>query len=232
MLDANVEGEKVSITGKSIDTQTAEVILIGTGGAGRGETLATAGRAVIGAITGSRVGGDSGRVAGGVAGGVLGGSAGNTLTQQTAKVVRKAIEQMVEELPARSSTKQNCLFIKLMFKEVEMEKNNTVLGIDQNIEALLCYVLGWITGIVFLLLEKENLFVRFHAMQSLVVFLGLFVLSFVVGVIPVLGLLTPIIFLLTIVLWIMMMIKSFQGEMYKLPWAGDFAEKQIFQKSE
>ncbi|HKL83336.1 MAG TPA: DUF4870 domain-containing protein [Desulfobacter sp.] len=113
-----------------------------------------------------------------------------------------------------------------------MKKNNTVLGIDQNIEALLCYVLGWITGIVFLLLEKENLFVRFHAMQSLVVFLALFVLSLVLGAIPVLGLLTPIIFLLTIVLWIIMMIKSFQGEMYKLPWAGDFAEKQVFQKSE
>ncbi len=62
--------------------------------------------------------------------------------------------------------------------------------------------------------------------------IALFVLSLVLGAIPVLGLLTPIILLLTIVLWIMMMIKSFQGKMYKLPWAGDFAEKQVFQKSE
>ncbi|MGM0669612.1 MAG: hypothetical protein ACQET1_07825 [Gemmatimonadota bacterium] len=61
--------------------------------------------------------------------------------------------------------------------------------------------------------------------------IALFVLSLVLGAIPVLGLLTPIILLLTIVLWIMM-IKSFQGKMYKLPWAGDFAEKQVFQKSE
>ncbi|MFO7816614.1 MAG: DUF4870 domain-containing protein [Desulfovibrionales bacterium] len=104
---------------------------------------------------------------------------------------------------------------------------NTVLGIDENIEALLCYVLGWLTGIVFLLLEKENQFVRFHAMQSLVVFLGLFVLSFVLGWIPIIGFLTFIIFPLGVILWILLMIKAFQGEKYKLPWAGDFAEKQV-----
>jgi len=108
---------------------------------------------------------------------------------------------------------------------------NTVLGIDENIEALLCYVLGWLTGIVFLLVEKENQFVRFHAMQSLVVFLGLFVLSFVLGWIPIIGFLTVIIFPLGVILWILLMIKAFQGEKYKLPWAGDFAEKQVAGKS-
>ncbi len=108
---------------------------------------------------------------------------------------------------------------------------NTVLGIDENIEALLCYVLGWLTGILFLVLEKENQFVRFHAMQSLVVFLGLFVLSFVLGWIPIIGFLTVIIFPLGVVLWILLMIKAFQGEKYKLPWAGDFAEKQVDGKS-
>ncbi len=112
-----------------------------------------------------------------------------------------------------------------------MEKNKTALGIDENIEALLCYILGWLTGIVFLLLEKENLFVRFHAMQSLAVFLALFILSIVVGWIPVLGLLTPLIFVLAVILWILLMLKAFQGERYKLPWAGDFAENQIFKKS-
>ncbi|MBS3756858.1 MAG: DUF4870 domain-containing protein [Desulfobacterales bacterium] len=109
-----------------------------------------------------------------------------------------------------------------------MEKNKTALGIDQNIEAVLCYVLGWLTGILFLFLEKENQFVRFHAMQSLVVFLALFVLSLVVGWIPVIGLLSPVIFLVAVILWILLMVKAFQGEMYKLPWAGDFAEKQVF----
>lgn len=101
MLDANVEGEKVSVTGKMVDTETAEIIWIGTGGGGSGETLATAGGAVLGAITGSQVGSGSGRVIGGVAGGVLGGAAGKALSPQTAKVVKNAIKQMVSKLPAR-----------------------------------------------------------------------------------------------------------------------------------
>ncbi|MFW6052713.1 MAG: DUF4870 domain-containing protein [Desulfosalsimonas sp.] len=113
-----------------------------------------------------------------------------------------------------------------------MGKNKTVMEIDENIEALLCYVLGWLTGIVFLLLEKENLFVRFHAMQSLVVFLPLTVLVVVLSWIPVIGFLSMIISLLGIVLWIFLMIKAFQGERYKLPWAGDFAENQIFKTNE
>jgi len=52
------------------------------------------------------------------------------------------------------------------------------LGSDENVEALLTYVLGWITGIVFLILEKNSKFVRFHAMQSTITFLGLTILSF------------------------------------------------------
>lgn len=99
MLEANVDGEKVSVTGKMIDTETAEVLWVGTGGAGSGESFAKAGGAVIGALTGSQVGEGSGRVVGGVAGGVLGGEAGEALSPQTAKVVQDAIEQMVEELP-------------------------------------------------------------------------------------------------------------------------------------
>ena len=46
----------------------------------------------------------------------------------------------------------------------------TSLGIDQNLAGLLCYVVGWVTGIVFLILEGKNKFVRFHAVQSIVVF--------------------------------------------------------------
>ena len=114
-----------------------------------------------------------------------------------------------------------------------MEKNNTVLGIDENIEALLCYVLGWLSGIVFLLLEKENLFVRFHAMQSLAVFLALFVISIVAGVIPIIGtLISIIIFPVSIILWILLMVKAYQGEKYKLPWVGNFAEQQVFYKND
>lgn len=49
----------------------------------------------------------------------------------------------------------------------------TSVGLSANTAACLCYLLGWLSGIVFLLLEKENTFVRFHAMQSLVTALAL-----------------------------------------------------------
>lgn len=108
-----------------------------------------------------------------------------------------------------------------------MPEEETVLGIDENIEAMLCYVLGWLSGIVFLLLEKENQYVRFHAMQSLVVFLALFITSIVFGWIPILGwLLSVVVFLVGLVLWILLMAKAYQGEVYKLPYAGDIAEGQ------
>ncbi len=108
-----------------------------------------------------------------------------------------------------------------------MGKDNTSLGLNENVEALLCYVLGWLTGIIFLLLEKKNRFVRFHAMQSLVVFLALFVISLVVEFIPIVGPLLSILILpVSLVLWVLLMFKAYQGERYKLPWIGDFAESK------
>jgi uncharacterized membrane protein len=107
-------------------------------------------------------------------------------------------------------------------------KSKTALGIDENMEGLLCYVLGFITGILFLVLEKDNKFVRYHAMQSIITFLALFVISMVVGIIPFLGrILSGLIGLVALILWLLLMLKAYQGEMYKLPIAGDFAEKQI-----
>jgi uncharacterized membrane protein len=110
---------------------------------------------------------------------------------------------------------------------MEAPKAKTALGIEENIEALLCYVLGWVTGIVFLVLERENKFVRFHAAQSLAAFLPLFVAVIILGVIPFIGwFLSIIISILTLILWLFLMFKAFKGEKYKLPIAGDFAEKQ------
>ena len=113
-----------------------------------------------------------------------------------------------------------------------MEKSST--GLDENIAGLLCYVLGWISGLVFILIEQENKFVRFHAIQSIVTFGGLTIVSIalsILGRIPFLGVVFDIvnwiIGLLAFVLWIVLMVKAFQGTKYKLPWAGDFAEKRV-----
>jgi uncharacterized membrane protein len=107
------------------------------------------------------------------------------------------------------------------------EKRKTVMGIDENIEGLLCYLLGWITGIIFLVLEKENKFVRFHAMQSLATFLVFFIVSMIVGMIPFVGwFFSTLIWIVTVILWLFLMYKAFKGEHYKLPIVGDFAEQQ------
>jgi uncharacterized membrane protein len=98
----------------------------------------------------------------------------------------------------------------------EQPGNKTSTGIQQNLEGLLCYVLGWITGIIFLVLEKENRFVRFHAVQSIFVF----------GAITVLEIIFRILGAVAFILWIILMFKAYQGEMYKLPIAGNIAEKQ------
>lgn len=111
---------------------------------------------------------------------------------------------------------------------MEEKRTTTALGIDENIEGLLCYVLGFITGILFLVLEKENKFVRFHAMQSTAVFIILFVVSVVFGMIPLIGwVISPLIGLLFLILWLLLMYKAYKGEKYKLPVVGDFAENQV-----
>lgn len=113
-------------------------------------------------------------------------------------------------------------------------KGKTSMGLEANIAGLLCYVLGWITGLVFYLLEKENKFVRFHAMQSIVSFGALTVVGIVFSVlsaIPFIGilfwLLDILLSLLVVVLWVVLMVKAYQGQTYKLPVAGNFAEQQL-----
>ena len=103
----------------------------------------------------------------------------------------------------------------------------TSMNLEENIAGLLCYVLGWVTGIVFLVLEKENKFVRFHAFQSLLTFLPLSLLTGILRWIPFFGwLLAGLVGILTLILWLILMFKAYGGERYKLPVVGDIAEKQ------
>jgi uncharacterized membrane protein len=104
----------------------------------------------------------------------------------------------------------------------------TVLGVDENVAAALAYGLGWITGLALLLTERENRFVRFHALQSTIVFGVLCALWFVGLSIPLLGWLISFILIppLSAVLWLLLMFKAYQGERFKLPFAGDIAEER------
>ncbi len=114
----------------------------------------------------------------------------------------------------------------------------TSTGITANVAGLLCYLLGWVTGLIFFLIEKENKFVRFHALQSIILFGGLTVLQIALGIItgifaaiglaffaPIFSIVTGLIALLAFILWIVLMVKAYQGELFKLPVAGDIAEK-------
>jgi uncharacterized membrane protein len=101
-------------------------------------------------------------------------------------------------------------------------------GLSTNVAGLLCYVAGWITGIVFIVLEKKSVFVKFHAWQSIMTFGVLTVANLILRWIPFVGwVLSILIGILMFVLWIILIIQAGSGKMWKVPWAGDWAEKQI-----
>jgi uncharacterized membrane protein len=100
--------------------------------------------------------------------------------------------------------------------------------LEPRFAAALAYLGGAITGIVFLIIEKQDRFVRFHAMQSTITFLGVVVAHFVLRGIPVIGPVLTFAFVIGIaILWVVLIVKAFSGERYKLPYIGDWAEQQI-----
>ena len=92
---------------------------------------------------------------------------------------------------------------------------------DENVAGFLCYLFGFITGIVFLAVEKESRLVKFHARQSTITFLCLFVITLLFGGIPVIG---ALILIFSLILWLVLMIKALQGKRYLLPIVGKMAE--------
>jgi len=116
-------------------------------------------------------------------------------------------------------------------KPEEAQKPKTSIGLEENVVGLLCYLLIWVTGLIFLLLEKENRFVRFHAMQSLVTFLSLMVVVWILSAIAMfVWVLEPLVWIVNLVIlvfWIVGMVKAYQGEMYKFPVFGNIAESLL-----
>ena len=111
---------------------------------------------------------------------------------------------------------------------------------EENIAGLLCYVLGWVTGIIFFIIDKRP-WVRFHAAQSIVVFGGIQVIYIVLGMFVGASLFTgglagaggfsigfllyPIVGLVAFVLWILLMVKAYGHQKFRVPVAADLAEK-------
>ena len=101
MLNVNVDGQKISVTGRMVDVETGQVLWIGSSRGASGQTLSTVAGAVAGGLLGSEIGSGSGRVAATIAGGALGGAAGNAMSPQTSRVVQKSIKKMVQDLPVQ-----------------------------------------------------------------------------------------------------------------------------------
>ncbi len=111
----------------------------------------------------------------------------------------------------------------------------TVMGLAPNITALLAYVFGWVSGLVIFFVEKDR-FIRFHAMQSVVLFGGLHVvyqaLKIVLSLLSFFDALAIVIFLIyvslgltSLVLWVVLMVKAYKGELFRLPVVGDIVER-------
>jgi len=99
-------------------------------------------------------------------------------------------------------------------------------GLKKETTSALCYVLGPITGIIFLILEKDPT-VRFHAMQSIVTFVGLFALQWILTLSIILVFLVPLVGILMFVLWLLLIYKAWMGESWEVPVFGKLAKKLL-----
>ncbi len=116
--------------------------------------------------------------------------------------------------------------------------DSTSTGLNGRTEALLSYVLGWFSGLIFFVIERKNRFVRFHAAQSFI-FFGIVSVVYIVirllSIIPVLGfLLSPVLGCATLILlipaaliWVLLMIQAYRGVTIRLPIVGGYAESLV-----
>jgi uncharacterized membrane protein len=126
---------------------------------------------------------------------------------------------------------------------VQSGKSST--GLDENIASLITYLAGWVSGLIFFLIEKDSRLVRFHAMQSILLNVLIIIVAVIFGVVItvlviVLGMISDTLAALTsllsgllwlvlvlgiLIVWVMCLIKAYGGQMYKLPIIGNYAEK-------
>lgn len=97
-------------------------------------------------------------------------------------------------------------------------------GLPRNTAAALSYVLGFVSGFIILLLEKDK-FVRFHAMQSIVVFGGLFAINWLLIFTVILAPLSALLWLVGFILWLVLIYKAWTGVEWEVPFAGKLARQ-------
>jgi len=112
--------------------------------------------------------------------------------------------------------------------------NKSVFELDENIAAALAYFPPFISGFIILVMEKDNKFVRFHAMQSILMWVFLTIVGFILsllGRIPIINILSglagSVVSFASLVLLVFVCFKAFKKETYKLPIIGDTAYNQV-----
>ncbi len=105
-----------------------------------------------------------------------------------------------------------------------MTNTSSGTGLKENVAALLCYLGWWVTGIIFLIIEPNNKVIKFHAIQSIVVFGILFIASLILSWVWFIG---TILWILSVILWAYLMYKAYQGGTYHLPVAGQIADRFV-----
>ena len=115
-------------------------------------------------------------------------------------------------------------------------------GMEENVAGLLCYIFGWISGLIFLLIDKRP-FVKFHGAQSIalsisffVVWVAFWIVTMILGLITammhfpigfLMAFLFPVVILAFFITFIFCMYKAYQHEMFKLPIIGNIVEKMV-----
>ena len=99
------------------------------------------------------------------------------------------------------------------------------MGMRARTAGWLSYLGGWVTGLIFLLLERENRFVRFHAIQSLIFFGAMGIATTVFSHVPLLGFIGAGLGFVSFICWIVLIVAAARGRYYKLPIIGEYAEK-------
>lgn len=109
----------------------------------------------------------------------------------------------------------------------------TSLHIDPNLAGALCYLFACISGILFFVLETQNKRVRFHALQSILIFTVLSLLTIASAVLSIVTDFVPFrlanltIWMIHFIVWLLMIVSTYQGKTIKIPGIGDFAQEQV-----
>lgn len=101
---------------------------------------------------------------------------------------------------------------------------------DRNIVAAICYipVFSIVISLIILFVEKEDRFIRFHALQAFLFSIIYYLVVFIFGGLPFLGgLFSGLIFVLAIIVWVWGMISAYNGQIFRLPFVGKFSERRI-----